>query len=111
MRKKCLGAPTDFHAARAKRLLDQAWLDLERMPPTCSGGIRLAARAHGYAQRAQAHLAAIDDRREREAHTHLYGSANRASNAAQKAINFFAMVCEAPHSETRDRPLTSRRRR
>jgi hypothetical protein len=111
MRRKPLGESTDFHAARAKKLLDDSWRDIERMPPTCRGGVVMAARAFANAERAQGHLASIGDRRERAEHTELYGSANRASKAAWEAVQFFASVCEAPYSKTRKQPLTSRRKR
>jgi hypothetical protein len=92
----------------AQHELDKAWGDLERMPPTCRGGITLAARALGYAERAQGHLASIEDPRIREEHTKIFGSANRAAQAAHETVQFFAGVCEAPGREAGERPLFSR---
>jgi hypothetical protein len=103
-----LGSSEKDHARAAKSLLNDAWTDLERMPPTCRGGIVIAARALGYAQKAQSELASIDNRRRRHLLTDLYGSANYAANAAWKTINHFAGICDAPYPRTRDVPMFSR---
>lgn len=107
-RRRGLSGSDEFHVDAAKKSIDAAWLDLERMPPTCEGGIRLATRAYAAAQEAKAHLWAIDDR---QAHTELFGDANRATTAAWKTVNHFAGVCRAPNREAAKRPLFSRDRR
>jgi hypothetical protein len=109
-RSRSLGSPESDHIASAKKLVDDAWLDLERMPPTCEGGITLASRAFANAQRAQAHLQSVDDRALRKKHTKLYGLANRASNAAWETITFFKTTCKAPYPKAGERPLFSRGR-
>jgi len=103
-----LGSAEKDHTQRAKKLLQDAWTDLERMPQTCYGGILMAARAKGYVERASAHLNAIVDRATRKRINNLYGSRNYASRAIQETIQFYASVCDAPYSKVDDRPLFSR---
>jgi hypothetical protein len=109
--RKTLAGSDDYHVAQAERLINDAWVDLERMPPTCEGGIVLSSRARANAERAAVHLQAITDREVREQHTKLFGLAHRAADAATKTVTFFSHTCKAPHREAADRPLFSRRKR
>jgi hypothetical protein len=110
MRKRPLGSFDADHVAQARHNVKEAWDALERMPPTCYGGIQTAARALAYAERAQGQLASIEDRKVREDHTEIFGAANRAAKAAHETVQFFAGVCQAPGREAGDRPLFSRAR-
>lgn len=107
-RKRGLGSSAADHITQAKRLVNEAWNDLERLPPTCEGGISLAARALANASEAGTHLNAVENRDVRDAHHELYADKNRAGAAAWKAINFFARTCKAPHGKAAKRPLSRR---
>lgn len=107
-RRRHLGAAVEVHAASAKKAIDDAWLDLERMPPTCRGAITLAARALGNAERGLAHAWSIEDRQERESRSGLFASGNHAVKAAWETIQFLSATCDAPHRQAAERPLFSR---
>jgi hypothetical protein len=111
MKRRGLGGDDVDHLARAANYVQKAWLDLERMPPTCEGGIRIASRAFSYAERAQAELSAVEDRQLRARHSETFRQANSASNAAWETINFYAGICRAPYNQTRKVPMFSRRRK
>lgn len=107
-RNRGLGLSAADHLTQAKRLVNDAWNDLERLPPTCEGGINIAARALASVTEAGTHLASIEDRNTREANHELYGDKNRAGAAAWKAIQFYARTCKAPHAKASKRPLSRR---
>ena len=107
-RSRALASPAEDHIEAATRLVHEAWVDLERMPPTCSGGIALASRAYANVREAQAHLQSVSDRKIREENSELYGLANQGGRAALETLNFFKHTCKAPHGEARERPLYSR---
>ena len=103
-----LGSPDSTHVDAARHNVNAAWNDLERMPPTCRGGIEVASRVLGYAEKAQAHLSSIEDPSMRAANTKLFGYANLAAKAAHETVQFFAGTCEAPGRAAGERPLFSR---
>lgn len=107
-RQNGLGSADDIHLAEAKQEINQAWDTLERMPPTCEGGIQMASRAHALAERGIASAHSIEDRATREANTDLFGLGNRALTASWETVRFYAQTCKAPHREAADRPLFSR---
>jgi len=108
MRRGGLGASDSDHASVGTRHINDAWRDLERMPPTCEGGIQVASQALANAQRGMAHLQAIEGEGTRAGHNEAFGLGNRATRAADETLRFFARVCKAPHGEARERPLFSR---
>ncbi|MBK7823074.1 MAG: hypothetical protein IPJ61_18995 [Tessaracoccus sp.] len=101
-----LGAPAADHIASARHELSQVWVDLERMPSNCEGGIRLTARAIEAYGRARAHLNSVDGP-EREANTQMYGEANFVGDYLNQRMNRLAVACVVPGA-VRDLPLTSR---
>lgn len=107
-RRARFGSSDSTHVGAAKHLVDQAWVDLERMPPTCRGGIEIASRALAHAERAKGHLDSIEDRGVREHNNEVFGMANRASNHAHETLQFFAGTCTAPYDATKRVPLFSR---
>jgi hypothetical protein len=104
---RSLGEPDDVHVAAAQHAIAEAWNDLERMPPTCYGGIRMASRALANAEKGLAHAWAISYGA-RAQHNELFGLGNKATKAAWDTIQFFGSVCEAPNRAAADRPLFSR---
>ena len=110
-KRRGLGSPDGHHASQGAKLTADAWRDLERMPPTCEGGIQLASRALANANRAQAHLQSIGGRTERERFSDVFGDANRAAHAANKTLNFFARTCKVSGRKAADRPLFSRHKK
>jgi len=103
-----LGSSDATHVAAAQHLVNEAWGDLERMPPTCRGGIAMAARALGSAERAKGHLDSIESGSARAENNETFGLANRASRAAHETLEFFAGTCAAPYDSTKRVPLFSR---
>ena len=103
---RALGLNDPDHAVQAQKSIDAAWVDLERMPPTCEGGVMLAARAYANAEKGMAHAWAITDRAK---HEKMFGLGNRALKASWETLQFFALSCKAPHGVASERPLFSRR--
>lgn len=103
-----LGSADATHVYAAKHLVNQAWGDLERMPPTCRGGIEMASRALGYAERAKGHLDSIEGEGTRAGSNETFGLANQATRAANATLNFFAGTCTAPYDSSKRVPLFSR---
>lgn len=107
-RRGGLGASDSDHAAVGRRHIDDAWMNLERMPPTCEGGIQVASRALASAERGLAHLHAIEGEGTRAGNNESFGLGNRATHAAGQTLDFFSRVCKAPYGESREVPLFSR---
>ena len=107
-RRFSLGSADATHVYAARDLVNKAWGDLERMPPTCRGGIEMASRALGYAERAKGHLDSIEGEGTRAGNNETFGLANRATRAANETLNFFAGTCAAPYDTTKRVPLFSR---
>lgn len=107
-RRMRFGSSDATHVAMAQRLVNDAWVDLERMPPTCRGGISVAARALGSAERAKGHLDSIEGEGTRAGNNETFGLANRASRAAHETLEFFAGACTAAYDSTKRVPLFSR---
>jgi len=107
-RRGGFGASDSDHASVGARHIADAWVDLERMPPTCEGGIQVASRALANAERGLAHLHAIEDAGARANRNDVFGLGNRAAKAADQTLTFFSRVCKALHGEARERPLFSR---
>jgi hypothetical protein len=94
------------HITAARHELNLAWLDVERMPSNCEGGIRLTARALEASGRAHAHLNSVEGP-ERAANTQLYGEANFVGQYLNERMNRLAVACAVPGA-VRNLPLTSR---
>lgn len=107
-RRGGLGASDSDHASVAKNHINEAWRDLERMPPTCEGGIQTAARALASAERGLSHLHSIEGGGTRTENNEAFGLGNRAAQAASQTLNFFSRVCKADHRAAGERPLYSR---
>lgn len=108
MKRSRFGSSDATHVAMAQRLVNDAWADLERMPPTCRGGIEVAARALGSAERAKGHLDSIAGEGTRAGNNETFGLANRAARAANETLSFFAGACKAEYDSTKRVPLFSR---
>jgi hypothetical protein len=107
-RRRGFGSSEATHLTQAKQLVSSAYNDLERLPPTCEGGVQVAARAYGSVREARAHLDAIETRTLRADNDDLFGMLNIADKAAWDALRFFSTTCKAPHREAAERPTTSR---